>query len=296
MSDAPTQPACHSILGILHVRGMPSAALARDKLCAPVVKISYPAAGREDNFKFKFPSADPFASSESAQSVADTIRAGLTVGPEFFLLEWVEGPADREAPHFNVIVPLDFDLEDLAELSSSTANSDAIFERYRGRYGSAVDRWRGMSIVGEWKLLVEDALFARMEKGSDKLSTLGASWVQEPPWGECEWLNIHTLKDRSVSNVFSPPVVLRLTRRDQSGADIPLHADALLTARPVLLAPNGREAIIRPEGRLSLHVPPPTYDTARAEITYDGMGITLPSQEFPSSRGMRAGEKRRRGA
>jgi uncharacterized membrane protein YgcG len=117
-----------------------------------------------------------------------------------------------------VTVPPDFDLEDLAELPQTEPDKrEAMLGSYRLRYGSSrVDCWLGMTISRDWRRLAEDAIFARLEEtavsggawpgggasgggggggGGGVASMLRVEWVQEPPWGPCEWLNLHKLKD-----------------------------------------------------------------------------------------------------
>jgi len=294
----------------LRVYGVEDAAHALSLLSGRITYMSY----RGKTEKFRLSSGD-LSTSELVQNSMNTIRDALCVRDPDIVLEYVQGtgfsgmdggegeqPQKKqkrdENPHFLVKVPPDFDLEDLAELSSKSDDGEAVLETLRLRYGSIVDRWLGMCFIpGCWQLLLEDALFVRMEGSNARgaPSMLDTEWLQEPAWGPCEWLMMHKRKDNTYSNWFNPAVRVRLKRRD----DGLLDAKILESARLVLLSSGGQDVSVYDTGNKTaernLRYKDVQIDEKERTIAFEQLGIMLPSEKYPSSRGMRPGKKRTEG-
>jgi hypothetical protein len=220
------------------------------------------------------------------------------------------GDDDKEGrANFTATVPPDFNLEDLAELPRRVRDEGAtqddveqMLEKLRWRYRHRVDVWIALARMADdssWKLLAEDALMCRLEGTSSlhrSVSSLSVEWLQEPPWGPCEWLNQHKTKAKQWINTFDPPVAVKLSHRQAAGGGGAGSGSELASvARLVLFSPRGEDISDYDGGNLQVGLEP-TVDIKASTVTYPVLGINMPSEKFPSSRGMRPGLKARRGA
>lgn len=251
----------------------------------------------------------------TAEDLENTICTALCIpepGTERIVLTWVadedplagSGSAEK-VPRFEATIPPDFDLEDLAELASKAQleggydEIQKLLEGYRLRYGARTDTWKALAINDEWRALAEDAVFARLEKRVARTSAadnyLEVDWLQEPPWGPCEWLMLHKRKDHTWSNQISPAMTVRLNKRVSSDSAVPLEPQRLDSACLVLLSPGGKD--VTGEGKAEiLRVGAVTKATATATLSFPELGIKEASEKFPSKLGMRQGKKTQRGA
>lgn len=262
--------------------------------------------GKQENFRLD---------TATAEDLEMTICTALCIPEpesERIVLRWMKdedpppGVAVAEkVPRFEASIPPDFDLEDLAELAQVAAQDGGyeriqkLLESYRPRYGSRTDTWKAYAINEEWRALAEDAIYARLEK-RDKASDnhLEAQWVQQPPWGPCEWLMMHKRKDHTWSNAISPPVSICLKKRISCEEAALLDATQLGSARLVLLSPGGKDVTGEP-GTKAENLRVGTVDQGAPDagtLTYPELGVREASEKFPSKLGMRQGKKTQRGA